>query len=69
MKLRPELYDVFKDVTGMEYKEDSKTGFYDIKLQKDDTDLMKICTIICHRIKKMGYKLLYDPDCRVKVKE
>lgn len=69
MKLRPELYDVFKDVTGMEYKEDPKTGFYDIKLQKDDTDLMKICTIICHRIKKMGYKLLYDPDCSVKVKE
>ncbi|MBR5944850.1 MAG: hypothetical protein IKZ94_07885, partial [Lachnospiraceae bacterium] len=69
MKVRPELREVFKEATGLDYIENHETGFFEVKLQNYDTDLMKVSTIICDRIKTMGYKLLYDPNCSVKVKE
>ena len=69
MKVRPELREVFKEATGLDYIENPETGFFEVKLQNYDTDLMKVSTIICDRIKTMGYKLLYDPNCSVKVKE
>lgn len=67
-KLHPDLYDVFEEITGVKYVENEENGYFDIKFLKNDTDLMEFCTIICERIKKMGYKLLYDPDLSVKVK-
>lgn len=67
MRIRSDLKEILRDVDGIAFESPENADFFDIKFLKNDTELTEICKIICYRIDKLGYKLLYDPNLSVKV--
>lgn len=59
MAVRPQLYDLFREVTGVAYR-DRTGGFgFDSDLLPADTDYKDLSLKLCEAIRKQGYRILY----------
>lgn len=61
IRIRTELYDVFKDVVGTTYSE-NENGFFDYNLLGNDCEYDEISKKLSDAIRASGYKLIYMPE-------
>lgn len=60
--VREELHSLFAQVTGTEYKTDTRTGCFDISVLPEGTDFKAVSIALGRAIREKGYKLLYLPE-------
>lgn len=66
--IRGECIPLFEKITGVSYKENSKTNFFDISALPENADYRKLSVEFGKALRKAGYRLLYQPSLTVKKK-
>lgn len=69
MKVRPELQGLFREITGVMYREDEETGCFDSRLLDKDTDVRRLGADFCKAVREAGYRILWEPSLTKKLKE
>lgn len=62
MQVKPELYGLFEEVTGVSYRKLEKEELFDASLLPEDTDYIALSLSLSKAIREKGYRLLYLPD-------
>ncbi len=62
MKVRKELRELFREVTGVTYRESPKTGMFDSGLLAGDIDWKMLSIKFCNAVKERNYKIYWDPE-------
>lgn len=62
IRVRPELYGLFKEITGVTYQEEEATGCFDSRLLGKDADVRALGTAFCKAVREAGYRILWNPN-------
>ena len=68
MRIREELEELFREITGVIYKEDPDTTFFDETLLPTDTDWISLSIRFCREAANRGYRIMWDPKLERKIK-
>lgn len=61
MKVRKELWKLFEEVTGVPYREDARSGFFDCGFLSGEADYFEISRRICEAVTARGFRILWVP--------
>lgn len=67
MRVRPELWELFRTITGVKYKENPDTNLFDFRLLSSDTDYPEVSKRLCQEVRKQSYRILWDPKRSQKI--
>ena len=62
IRIRPELWDTFEQVTGVPYSCKPGTDIFDVSALAENTDYKKLSLELCRAIRKQGYRILWRRD-------
>lgn len=62
MKVREELQELFKEITGVAYVETPENGVFDSNILPTDTDWAGLNIKLCNAVKEQKYKIFWDPE-------
>ncbi len=68
MRVRPELYELFEEITGVTYAENQATSLFDSDTMPRDTDWVKVSMEFCKAVKEEGYRVYWTPELTAKIK-
>ena len=59
MAVRPELYELFREVTGVSYQKRPEGSGFDVNVLPADTDYKELSLKLSRAIREKGYRILY----------
>ena len=62
MRIRPELSDIYEKIFGVPYQETLEGNHVVFSGIGDDEEIRRKCILFGQEVRKMGYKLLWDPQ-------
>lgn len=62
LKLNPACFELFKQIVGVDYKEDTEKHIFDTKLLPQDADVKALSLKLSKALREAGYDLLWDPQ-------
>lgn len=65
MRIRKELEEVFREITGVMYQENPETGLFDSHLLPADTDWVSLSRQLCDAARERKYRILWDPKLEI----
>lgn len=68
MRVRKELLELFSKITGVSYREEPVTGFFDSSILPADTDWTRLSRQFCQAVREQKYRILWDPELERKIK-
>lgn len=68
IRLRPELKEIFENITGVSYEELNNGGTFDASVLPQNTDILALSISLGRAIRNAGYKILYLPQSRTSIK-
>lgn len=68
IRLRPELKEIFKNITGVSYKELNNVSVFDVDVLPQNTDILALSISLGKAIRDAGYRILYLPQQRTSIK-
>ena len=68
MRIRPELQEIFQQITGLQYQETSDgESNPSIPDSWDEMAIRRCSTAFCSAVREKGYRILWDPEIRKRV--
>lgn len=62
MRVRKELQELFREITGVTYQESKETGIFDSTILPDETDWISLSKAFCKAVKELKYRILWEPE-------